>query len=128
MGTMNNPLMLTKVGVRAYEAAMLRADSDKRAQSAASFALSALVNVSGDHATLEELGGLVAELGRIFNELSTNRDLRGVEAVVEHLDNAHTAAMGITTAVRLCTPCSGSGEGRHAGRCLTCGGKGEVLV
>ena len=93
---------------------------------AASEALSALVAVSGHHIAPESLYALTCELARIANDMSEDRDLRGVDAVVEHLDNAVTAAMDIKPATTICDACKGSGEGRHAGLCVVCGGKGEV--
>lgn len=97
-------------------------------ESAASFAMSALVNVSGAKVSAEEAHSLICEVSRILNDMSKTGDLIGCGEVVDLLDAASDKASDIKPAVRTCRPCEGSGEGRHAGRCLVCRGNGEVAA
>ncbi len=125
----SGPLLTPDVGVTAYEKQLVAGIRAKSTADSVSFALSALVNVSGEHITPEELASLITELSRIANDLSCDRDLKGVDKVVELLDNAHDAAESIGQGLTTCGTCAGSGEGRHDGaRCLPCGGAGEVMA
>lgn len=122
----SQPLLVRVVGARAY--AEVQAMPGKN-ETAASFALSALVNINADKVSGEELASLIAELSRIANDMSTDPELLGVQAVVDSLDDAHTAATEIKlSGPDLCTACNGSGEGRYDGtKCCACGGKGVVI-
>ena len=88
-------------------------------------AISALVRIDDNLASPEDLQAILAEVGRIASSLD-NGELLGVGRAVDLIDQAHEACGDIRERSAICGQCMGSGDGRHAGRCLVCAGHGEV--
>lgn len=99
------------------------------AEKSVSFALSALGNINGEHVSGEQLQNLISKVAAIASDKSADRTLKGVDRVVELLDDANEACDKIGDAAELCRSCSGSGEGSHEGAvCRACKGRGEVAA
>ncbi len=88
-------------------------------------AIAALVRIDDNLASPEDLQAVLAEVGRIASGLDSG-ELLGAARVVELIDQAHDACDDIRESTATCGLCQGSGDGRYAGLCHACGGKGEA--